>query len=331
MWSPAYHVFSHDKMLMEEAVQSNLENLIKRAQSNPLSQRRLSDTEGADHPSGSNARFYDAHYAPQGRPSTIREVSYDEGAIFLDDEDNDDDRERERERHGDERSGLLSQSASRRQSQNRGRRTSYGTMTSASASEPLKDPSSAHHGRGSVSMGNGKAGNSRSRSKVRSPPRRSRGDEDGEAAAADDRRSIRSGRSHRSNHSNAHHRGRDAEERPLSPHMTMTKARRESIASWFGDDSSGDEGGDVARGLLVTSGGPMLGAGHSAGLGLGAQGIAATGMEYDPAEELTYGDLELPVNDKGLEVRVWSDAMRVSGHSHPRSYVTKRSADSSAG
>lgn len=93
----------------------------------------------------------------------------------------------------------------------------------------------------------------------------------------------------------------------------MTKARRESIASWFGgDDSSGDEGGDVARGLLVTGGGPMLGASHSAGLGLGAQGMVSNGMEYDPAEELTYDELELPMNDEGLEVRVWSDAMRVS-------------------
>ena len=91
--------------------------------------------------------------------------------------------------------------------------------------------------------------------------------------------------------------------------MALTKARRESVASWFnGDDSSGDDGGDLARGLLVSGGGPMLGASH----GLGNTGMASSGMDFDPAEELTFDDLELPVNDEGLEVRVWSDAMRVS-------------------
>jgi MATE family multidrug resistance protein len=94
--------------------------------------------------------------------------------------------------------------------------------------------------------------------------------------------------------------------------MALTKARRESMASWFnGDDSDGDDGGDVARGLLGSGGGSMLGAGHSAGLGLGAQGMVSSGMDFDPAEELTYDELELPVNDEGLEVRVWSDAMKV--------------------
>lgn len=52
----------------------------------------------------------------------------------------------------------------------------------------------------------------------------------------------------------------------------------------------------------------MLGASH----GLGNTGMASSGMDFDPAEELTFDDLELPVNDEGLEVRVWSDAMRVS-------------------
>lgn len=292
------------ELTMTLAVQNNLETLINRARSNPLSQRRLSDAD-PEHPTGSNARFYERDYAvahPHGRPSTIREVSYDEGAIFLDDDQDDEEGGGGR----DERSGLLaSQPASRRQSltpsQTRGRRSSYGTM-----SEPLKDPHAQHaQGRGSVSSTGAKAGTSRSRSKVRSPPRKSRGEEDGPGGGmADDRRSVRS---HRSTQS----RGRDMEERPLSPLMAMTKARRESIASWFGDDSSGDEGGDVARGLLA-GGGSMLGANHSAGFGLGAQGMVANGMEYDPAEELTYDDLELPVNDEGYEVRVWSDAMKVS-------------------
>jgi MATE family multidrug resistance protein len=98
--------------------------------------------------------------------------------------------------------------------------------------------------------------------------------------------------------------------------MALTKARRESVASWFnGDDSSGDDGGDVARGLLGSGGGAMLGAGHSAGLGLGAQGMVSSGMDFDPAEELTHDELELPVDDRGMEVRVWSEAMRVSSPS----------------
>jgi len=300
------------------AVQTNLETLINRARNNPLSGagRRYSDATEVDHPSGSNARYYEGGFVAGGlghgghRPNTIREVSYDEGAIFLEDDEED----------RNERTGLLSQPQSRRQSQNRGRRTSYGTT-----SEPLKDPSLRNAHRGSLSMSSAqpegkKPGTSRSRSKVRSPPRKARGEEDGPSADThDDRRSIRSHRSNRSNATaNGRHgqgqgsggyRGRDVEERPLSPIMALTKARRESVASWFnGDDSSGDDGGDLARGLLQSGGGPMLGAGH----GLGGTGMASAGMDFDPAEELTYDELELPVNDQGLEVRVWSDAMRVS-------------------
>jgi MATE family multidrug resistance protein len=40
--------------------------------------------------------------------------------------------------------------------------------------------------------------------------------------------------------------------------------------------------------------------------------MVSAGMDFDPAEELTFDDLELPVNEDGMEVRVWSDAMRVS-------------------
>jgi MATE family multidrug resistance protein len=223
--------------------------------------------------------------------------------------------EEDDEHEANERTGLMSQPHSRRTS--RGRRTSYGTT-----SEPLKDSLLKGVHRNSLSMssapGHGhdkKAGNSRSRSKVRSPPREPRGEEDGPSSEThDDRRSIRS---HRSNRSNATarglgsggYRGRDVEERPLSPMMALTKARRESVASWFnGDDSSGDDGGDVTRGLLAPGGGPMMGAGH----GLGGTGMVASGMDFDPAEELDCEDLELPVDEQGLEVRVWSDAMRVS-------------------
>jgi len=104
--------------------------------------------------------------------------------------------------------------------------------------------------------------------------------------------------------------------------MALTKARRESVASWFnGDDSSGDDGGDVTRGLLVSGGGPMMGA---SGMGLGGAGMVASGMDFDPAEELTFDELELPVDESGMEVRVWSEAMRVSTSSL---FTCKKRAD----
>lgn len=83
----------------------------------------------------------------------------------------------------------------------------------------------------------------------------------------------------------------------------------------FADDSSGDEGGDVARGLVGTGGTSMLGVKGGNGMmpghaysGGGNLGI----MDADPAEELMPEDLEVPVGPDGMEVRDWTEALRVS-------------------
>lgn len=234
----------------------------------------------------------------------IREASYDAGAIFLDDED-------------DERSALLDRKGrrSRRQSEKsqKSRRRSYG----AAASEPLgrmtkREPSPED------------AGTSRSRSKARTPPRSNhlpRGEgEDGEFLInlGDDEGEENGDGADRGG------RGRATHERPLSrsssPVTTKSASiysynhrRRQSVTARFADDSSGDEGGDVARGMVVTGGGAMFGA-HT---GMGMTPASGPGgelglMEEDPAEVLGPEELELPTNDEGLEVRQWPEALRVS-------------------
>jgi MATE family multidrug resistance protein len=111
-------------------------------------------------------------------------------------------------------------------------------------------------------------------------------------------------------------RGRLADERPLSPVSTRYRAghgrhRRDSQATTrFADDSSGDEGGDVLRGLAATGGGAVFGSGR---VGMGMTPSASPGgMEVDPAEELDAEDLELPMTDDGHEARQWAEALRVS-------------------
>ena len=86
--------------------------------------------------------------------------------------------------------------------------------------------------------------------------------------------------------------------------------KRQSIASRIADDSSGDEGGDVARGLAAGGGGAMFGGRTGLGM-IPANGVTAS-MDFDPVEELDAGDLEVPVAQDGLEVREWSEALRVS-------------------
>lgn len=217
-----------------------------------------------------------------------------------------------------EQSGLLSKSSSRRES----RRTSYGAQAT---SEPFRD----WRGGRRLSAG-AKVGNSRSRSKARSPPRVATAVPEGTSvestpgaeilhvkhgsgstsgAVDDDAGSGHSRRS--SNTSRVSRRGRDMEERPLSP-LTSIKPinRRMSVASRFADDSSGDEGGDVARGLVASGGGAMMGTGLSGHGGAGGMTLGG-GMEFDPAQELTHEDLEVPVDDTGMEVRLWADALRV--------------------
>ena len=111
-------------------------------------------------------------------------------------------------------------------------------------------------------------------------------------------------------------RGRTTTSRSISgttsPTETLTRGRdrRMSMASRFADDSSGDEGGDVARGLVASGGGAMFGG--RAGLGISTVGNRGVGMDFDPVDELDAQDLELPVADDGMEVRVWTEALRVS-------------------
>lgn len=221
-----------------------------------------------------------------------------------------------------EQSGLLSKPPSRRPS----RRTSYGTQAQ---SEPLRDPRGGRR----LSAG-GKAGNSRSRSKARSPPRQASQVQEGTSvestgeihpAAGDgdvddptlSRRSSKSSRI-------SSRRGRDLEERPLS---ALTSIRPNNRRMSYAEDSSGDEGGDLARGLAASGGGAMM------GTGMAAHGSAAhgpgMGMDLDPAEELTCEDLEVPLDDSGKEVRLWADALRVSWHARHRLKIRPRFLSSS--
>lgn len=84
------------------------------------------------------------------------------------------------------------------------------------------------------------------------------------------------------------------------------------MATRFGDDSSGDEGGDVARGLLATGAGAVFGGRSGMGMTPAGNTGGTIGMEVDPAEELDAEDLELPIAEDGKEGRVWTEAIRVS-------------------
>ena len=311
------------------AVQSNLEQLINRSRTNPHP-RRSSDAAEPFHGrhshtfSGGNAPAHPSHLNPshdQTPPSpsepaavpssrrqsayahtsdiprigTIREASYDDGAaILLGDEDEDTER--------DERTSLL-------KAKREPRRQSYGAT-----SEPIGwkgDYSERSGRRRSDARGAKIAGSSRSRSKARTPPRRDPVPQlsTTETISPEDNQGIHDV------YENG--RGRGTEERPLSPVSTRYsgdghKKRRESITTRFADDSSGDEGGDVARGLVATGGGAVFG-GRS-GMGMTPGGASGPGavMDLDPAEELDAEDLELPIADDGLEARDWTEAMRVS-------------------
>jgi len=118
-------------------------------------------------------------------------------------------------------------------------------------------------------------------------------------------------------------RGRPTASRslPRSRHSSRTSTRldsptrhrkRQSVTTRFADDSSGDEGGDVARGLVASGGGAMFGG--RAGLGI-TPAAGGTGMDLDPVEELDAHALELPVAQDGLEIRVWTEALRVRSRS----------------
>ncbi|WVR06419.1 hypothetical protein IAU60_003450 [Kwoniella sp. DSM 27419] len=317
------------------AVQSNLENLIKRSQSNPHPRRPSEVSHHPDHDHhGANADSSDPSPDDQGqahssqtpsrrRPSaaasahghgigTIQEASYEDALIFHDDDDE--------AGATTERSALLDRdwsSSSRRASRNS--RRSYGA-TSAPLGQARVGRRRSIEG---FTPANATTGNSRSRSKARTPPRRGshharRSDKE------DDSREVTSAyaseeddQAHLQQHP-GHIRGRASGSRPLSrtssPYSSIvglpttgTGGRRQSVTVRMADDSSGDEGGDVARGLVASAGGAMFGA-HAGGAG--GPGVALGNMDYDPVEELDAQDLELPVDQSGQEVRVWTEAMR---------------------
>lgn len=348
---------AHQKYIV--AVQNSLESLINRSRTNPHPHRRGDSNASAPHSptslhahlppdltftaaspdgrndddingSGTRDRRRSSGYVHRPAFTTIREVSYDEGAAILlhddDDDDNDD----------NERTGLMRDSG-RGSNRRDTRRKSYGATTS--------EPISVRAGRNRrpsdqiTSEAPRASGNSRSRSKARTPPRSDPAPhmisepssvntddtallDDHPSPALEDIDARIGGRDDS--------RGRAVESRPLSPvsakHSESASGytrsgRRLSVSTRFADDSSGDEGGDVARGIVATGGGAVFGG--RAGLGMtpatsslpgGGPGVVNTGigiMDLDPAEELDAVDLELPVAEDGTEVRNWVDAVKV--------------------
>ncbi|WVF68910.1 hypothetical protein IAT40_003683 [Kwoniella sp. CBS 6097] len=337
------------------AVQNNLENLIKRSVTHPHA-RRGSDATHHDHdhehdpldsadrsPIDENGPTPNLHTPGRRRPSaapsahgahigTIQEASYEDAIIFHDD---DDDTTTTNNGNANENSALLDRDWSSRRASRNSRR-SYGATSaplgqvragrrrSIEGFTSTHDP--AHH----------QSGNSRSRSKARTPPRRGsqhmhsrRQDKEGaanghghpsESASTSDNDDDADEDDHRSRTSHRNQaRGRASISRPLSitssPYSaniglpTTASTRRGSVTVRMGDDSSGDEGGDVARGLVANAGGAMFGAHSGAGLVPGPGGGVGP-MELDPVEELDAQDLQLPVNEDGVEIRDWTEAMR---------------------
>ena len=290
--------------LILSAVHSNLENLINRSRTQPHPHRTH---DSSKEPSGSNSQFYHRRYlsdhVPFPRIGSIQEGSYDDNVAILLGNDH-------------EETGLLDQHRAT------SRRKSYG---SHAAADPMGNKSDQKW------TFSGPRGNSQSRSSVRTPPRKQRvwsprqnntagtastDSDDDDAVDVVSPRTIR---------------GRPTDSRSLSrtsspPVITRPSEdiaghrKRQSVSARIADDSSGDEGGDVARGLAAGGGGAMFGG--RAGLGIiPAAGVSAN-MDFDPVEELDAGDLEVPVAHDGLEVREWSEALRVSIVNQPGSTLT---------
>lgn len=260
-----------------------------------------------------------------GRIETIREDrsdAYDDGpAILLHDDDDDED-------GGDgegatERTGLIGGAAGRRSRRasrlsQRSKKSAYG---STGGMEPIARLTRARR----PSQEQGTSGNSRSRSKVRFPPRAGgkAGEADESQTSTDDEADAAEG----------HARGRETDSRPLSRSSSpVASTKPPSVYSARGSggryhsrgrssvgtarmagDSSGDEGGDVTRGLIQTGGGAVFGG--RAGMGMTPAGGAAGGggtMDVDPAEQLGAEKLELLLTEQGKEARRWCEALRVS-------------------
>ncbi|WWC88469.1 uncharacterized protein L201_003380 [Kwoniella dendrophila CBS 6074] len=312
------------------AVQSNLENLINRARDHPHPRRGSTAT----HPDLGDSNDFSptdengpvstsGHRRPSVAPSThtghgphigtIQEASYEDAIIFHDD----DDLEGE---NATERSGLLDRGWSSRRT-SRASRKSYGA-TSAPIQGRTGRRQKSLDGMTPAGM-TMTSGNSRSRSKARTPPRKDHNNhlhhhhKESENAEGDSRDSSTVPSDEEATETESIKRGRKHTSRPLSrtssPYVSdigLPGGRRQSVTVRMADDSSGDEGGDVARGLVQSAGGAMFGGkaglggltpGHNGGVGP---------MDLDPVEELDAVDLELPVNEEGVEVRVWTEALR---------------------
>lgn len=231
-------------------------------------------------------------------------------------------------------------------------RTSAGTGVNrrnfGGASDPVgltpANPTPTAGRRRSNDMTGRATGNSRSRSTARTPPRRNRmgmakpGDFDGASSVtSDDNESYRDvdegtgGYGYFDSVEPASAaRGRATDSRPLSRSSSPLDSRSDvsvrgngrgvrgrrtsmAISTRFAGDSSGDEGGDVARGLVGTGGEGMLGMRGGNGMIPGnSQGGVVLGMGVDPAEELMAEDLEVPLDKDGMEIREWPEALRVS-------------------
>ncbi|WVW84771.1 hypothetical protein I302_106806 [Kwoniella bestiolae CBS 10118] len=306
------------------AVQSNLENLINRARDHPHPRRGSTATHpDHEHDLSPTEETVPSLTPGKRRPSaapsahgphigTIQEASYEEDAIIFHD---DDDLE-------NERSGLLDRDWSSRRA-SRASRKSYGSTSAPLGQQRTgrrhKSMDGLNGGMTMTSSSGHHHGNSRSRSKARTPPRKdhphlhlhSKDGHEGDSSAApsDDETDV----------GHEERRGRGKTSRPLSrtssPYVseiglpTGGGDRRMSVTVRMADDSSGDEGGDVTRGLVQSAGGAMFGG--RAGLGLTpGTGAGAGPMDLDPVEELDAVDLELPVDAEGVEIRVWSEALR---------------------
>ena len=295
--------------------------MISRSRTNP---HPRPDGDPIELPSGPNAQYYDPpnisplfHFSrinwdvpdPRGGRDG-RDVDDDDTAILLADDEDD----TQASRGDDERSSLLVHKKKDRRASKR--RKSYGTTTT---SEPVGHQNGQRVPRRKSDAG-GTAGDSRSRSTVRVPPRRNPHLHLHMSSDPDRASSFSTEYDHGNDDDDHHHdtaRGRGMDATPLSPVSTkmsesisVYRGRRMSMTTRFADDSSGDEGGDVGRGLAVTGGVAMFGG--RAGLGMTPNQPGASGfIDVDPADELNAVDLELPVAEDGKEVRVWSEALRV--------------------
>ncbi|ODO05207.1 MATE family multidrug resistance protein [Cryptococcus wingfieldii CBS 7118] len=262
------------------AVQSSLETLINRSRTHPHPHRvsggdleppsptaLTHDHEEAASATPARRRPSNTSHAP--RVGTIQEASYEDALIFQDDDD-----------LNDEQSKLLPQGWKTRRGSRQSRR-SYGATSAPLGA--FTDSTRRHR-----SMDNFSVGTSRSRSKAQTPPRQHVEylRKEGESSSDDDSSSPRRGRTHSS--------------RPLS--RTSFSSRRYSTAIRLGNESSADEGGDLARGLLATGG-------HAVFAGSGRVGELTT-MDLDPVTELDAVDLEVPVDEDGKEVREWQAAIK---------------------